>query len=126
MTNYIPNKWNRKRPTAAQNFAGEIVKIYPSAKALSRATDNRVSLPMAEKWRQGVVPQKTLEQFEAIVRDQGIGWLLASFADAIADYADKKEREAHEARKAFEHLRKSNQSRALDACDRTLWDRIED
>lgn len=126
MTQSIPRNWNKKRPTAAQNFAGEIVKIYPSAKALSRATDNRVSLPMAEKWRQGVVPQKTLEQFEAIVRDKGIGWLLASFADAIADYADKKEREAHEARKAFEHLRKSNSRAAVHPSDRTLWDRIED
>lgn len=126
MTNYIPNKWNQKKPTAAQNFVGEIVKIYPSAKALARATDNRVSLPMAEKWRQGVVPQKTLEQFEAIVRDQGIGWLLASFSDAIADFALKKEQEAHAARKAFDDLRKHNSGHSRHPSDLTLWDRAQD
>jgi len=44
----------------------------------------------------------------------------------LAAFTAQKEEEARHARAAFENLRKSNQGRALDDCDRTLWDRIED
>ncbi|MFN8994338.1 MAG: hypothetical protein ACK5X3_11845 [Pseudomonadota bacterium] len=44
----------------------------------------------------------------------------------LAAFTAQKEEEARHARAAFENLRKFNQGRALDDCDRTLWDRIED
>lgn len=123
MTNYFPRNRN-KNSDAPNRFFGWIVSNYGGAKQYARATN--VSPAMAEKRRQGVVPESFISELSALSREKGPSWFFETFAVELEQFAKQKEEEARNARAAFENLRKSNQSRALDACDRTLWDRIED
>ena len=123
MTQSFPKNWNRISD-APRRFCGWIVSNYGAAKTYARATN--VSPAMAEKRRQGVVPESFLIEQAKLTREKGPSWFFETFAFELAAFTAEKEEEARHARAAFENLRKSNQSRALDACDRTLWDRIED
>lgn len=115
----------RNRITDAPNrFCGWIVSNYGAAKTYARATN--VSPAMAEKRRQGVVPESFITEQARLTREKGASWFFETFADELAEFTAQKEEEAHAARAAFENLRKSNQGRALNDCDRTLWDRAED
>jgi hypothetical protein len=123
MTQSFP-QFRNKISDAPRRFCGWIVSNYGAAKTYARATN--VSPAMAEKRRQGVVPESFLIEQAKLTREKGPSWFFETFAFELAAFTAEKEEEARHARAAFENLRKSNQSRALDACDRTLWDRIED
>jgi len=123
MTKSFPKNWN-KISDAPTRFFGWIVSNYGGAKQYARSTN--VSPAMAEKRRQGVVPESFLIEQAKLTREKGPSWFFETFAFELAAFTAQKEEEARHARAAFENLRKSNQSRALDDCDRTLWDRIED
>ena len=109
---------------APARFCGWIVSNYGAAKQYARATN--VSPAMAEKRRQGVVPESFINEQAKLTREKGPSWFFETFAFELAAYTAQKEEEAHAARAAFENLRRSNQGRALDDCDLTLWDRAQD
>ena len=119
----IPRNKNRISD-APSRFFGWIVSNYGGAKQYARATN--VSDAMALKRRQGVVPESFINEQAKLTREKGPSWFFETFALELAAYTAQKEEEAHAARAAFENLRRSNQGRALDDCDKTLWDRIED
>ena len=119
----IPKNENRFSD-APRRFFGWIVSNYGGAKQYARATN--VSDAMALKRRQGVVPEGFISEQAKLTLENGASWFFETFAVELAAHAERKEQEARNAREAFENLRKSNQGRALDDCDRTLWDRAED
>lgn len=123
MTKSIP-QFRNKISDAPSRFCGWIVSNYGAAKQYARATN--VSPAMAEKRRQGVVPESFINEQAKLTREKGPSWFFETFAFELAAFTAQKEEEAHAARAAFENLRKSNQGRALDDCGRTLWDRAED
>jgi hypothetical protein len=123
MTRSIPS-FRNKITDAPSRFCGWIVSNYGAAKQYARATN--VSPAMAEKRRQGVVPESFINEQARLTREKGPSWFFETFAFELAAFTAQKEEEAHAARAAFENLRKSNQGRALDDCDKTLWDRAED
>jgi hypothetical protein len=109
---------------APARFCGWIVSNYGAAKQYARATN--VSPAMAEKRRQGVVPESFITEQAKLTREKGPSWFFETFAVELEQFAQQKEREAHEARQHFENLRKSNQGSPIHPSERTLWDRIED
>ena len=123
MTNYIP-QFRNKITDAPRRFCGWIVSNYGAAKTYARATN--VSPAMAEKRRQGVVPESFITEQAKLTREKGPSWFFETFAVELEEFAKQKEREAHEARQDFENLRKSNQGGSIHPSERTLWHRIED
>ena len=119
----IPRNENRFSD-APRRFFGWIVSNYGGAKQYARSTN--VSDAMALKRRQGVVPESFISELSALSREKGPSWFFETFAVELEQFAKQKEEEARNARAAFENLRKSNQSRALDDCDKTIWDRALD
>jgi hypothetical protein len=123
MTRSIPKNRN-KITDAPSRFCGWIVSNYGAAKQYARATN--VSPAMAEKRRQGVVPESFITEQAKLTREKGPSWFFETFAFELAAFTAQKEEEAHAARAAFENLRKSNQGHQVHPSERTLWDRIED
>ena len=123
MTNSFP-VFRNKITDAPRRFCGWIVSNYGAAKTYARATN--VSPAMAEKRRQGVVPESFITEQAKLTREKGPSWFFETFAVELEEFAKQKEREAHEARQDFENLRKSNQGHQIHPSERTLWHRIED
>jgi hypothetical protein len=120
MSKFIPSFRNRNTD-AASRFCRWIVSNYGAAKQYARATN--VSPAMAEKRRQGVVPESFITEQAKLTRETGASWFLETFADELAAFTAQKEQEAHAARQSFENLRRSNQGRPLEDSDLTIWDR---
>ena len=123
MTNSFP-VFRNKITDAPRRFCGWIVSNYGAAKTYARATN--VSPAMAEKRRQGVVPESFINEQAKLTREKGPSWFFETFAFELAAYTQQKEEEAHAARAAFENLRKSNQANQVHPSERTLWHRLED
>lgn len=123
MSNYIPKNRNIFSD-APSRFCGWIVSNYGAAKTYARATN--VSPAMAEKRRQGVVPESFINEQAKLTREKGPSWFFETFAFELAAYTAQKEEEAHAARAAFENLRRSNQAHQVHPSERTLWHRLED
>lgn len=101
MTTYIRNNQN-KNTTIGERFYAVCVSFYGNQKALAKGAS--ISLPMAEKRRQGVVPDKTLNELEALTRDLGPAFVLELLGSALADFAANQEAKAHATRQQYEQL----------------------
>lgn len=122
MTNSFPI-FRNKNLDAPRRFCSWIVSNYGAAKQYARATN--VSAAMAEKRRQGVVPESFITEQAQLTREKGPSWFFETFAAELEAFTKQKEQEAHDARQAFENLRKHNSRREVHPCDLTLWDRAE-
>lgn len=122
MTNFIPQIRN-KNTDAPSLFFRWIVSNYSAAKNYARATN--VSPAMAEKRRQGVVPESFITEQAKLTQEAGPSWFLATFADELEAFAAKKEAEARHARETFENLRRLNSGSARHPSELTIWDRLE-